>query len=128
MRQALILAALVAAAASFLVISGTAGANNAAIVIRLDGTCGLFDGDGGEVVDVDGLTVINSGTGSGGVITCKASGVANSTGKAVKYDAEHNPIGPGLQCATFTGFTDKWTETVSASGEAMIRCQNPPLS
>jgi hypothetical protein len=121
MRSVLMLAVLVAAAGVLVV--GGAGANNAALVIDDQGNCNLFDGDGTSVGATSDHAVINK---SGALLTCKVTGVANSSGKAVHYDPDNNPFFVGLQCGILGGpvflLTDKWTETVSASGVATLRC------
>lgn len=123
MRKAFI-AIVVLALAGFTVASGSgsvAKASNGAVVINDQG-CVFFDGDGGFVTtDTDHSVIINNGH---GLFTCKASGVANSTGKAANYDANNNPLGFLVHCGqNLTGqLTADWNETVSASGEATLRC------
>jgi hypothetical protein len=57
------------------------------------------------------------------MITCKAKHVANSAHAAVRYDTDHNPLFPGLLCLVTDGLiTSDWRETMSASGNATIRC------
>ena len=94
---------------------------NAAVLIR-DGGCTLFDGDGNFVSASDDMTVSTS---SGqGTIRCRVKGVQNSTGRAVTYDTNDNPIAPGTTCfIPLVGSTTKWHETVSASGVATLICQ-----
>jgi hypothetical protein len=113
MRRVLILVALLAVAASFIVVGG-AGANNAAIVIHEEGGCILLDGDG-NWVEADSLHwVIRK---SSEELVCRVAGVPNSTGKAVIWNVNNT----GILC--YTGqYTDQWTETVSASGNATVHC------
>lgn len=124
MRKALIAAVLLVAVAAFMLASGLgrvsiAKASNAAVVINDEG-CGLLDGDGNVVLATSDHAVITSN--GNGVFVCKVHGVANSSGKAVHYDTNNNPFGPGLLCATPAGTTDNWTDTVSASGNATLSC------
>ena len=82
--------------------------------------CGLFDGDGGFVAASSSQTVITSSGNEN--LKCQVKDVANSTGKAVRYDFAST----GLLCGTFTGVTDQWHETVSASGNATLQCKTRP--
>ncbi len=94
---------------------------NAAVIIR-DVGCGVFDGNG-VVVAAEGKTVINLNVGT---VTCKVKGVANDTGRAVDYDSQNNPVGPGLACGVPpAGGTDQRHETISASGNVTLVCHLP---
>ena len=121
MRKVLALGLLLGAAS--LLVAAQTSANSAALVIR-DTGCNLFDGDGiSTVADTDQAVV----TSSGALLTCKVTGVANSTGRAVHYDPDNNPFFPGLQCGITDGeggflLTTQWKETVSASGNATLTC------
>jgi hypothetical protein len=94
---------------------------HAAVVIRNAG-CGLFDG-AGEVVPADrDMAILTQSTRQNTTVICKVKKVSNPTGRAVKYDSEHNPLFPGLECGTFLGATTSWLETISTSGNATLRC------
>ena len=57
------------------------------------------------------------------VLTWSVKDVPNSTGKAINYDTLNNPWLVGLECGNdILGLTDQWTETISASGNATLRC------
>ena len=93
----------------------------AAIVIR-NGGCALLDGAGNIVLADRDLTVLTRSAGNNTTLICKVKHVGNPSGRAVTYDADHNPFFPGLGCGTAGGTTLKWNETVSASGNATLRC------
>jgi hypothetical protein len=90
-----------------------------AVVIRNAG-CGLFDGTGQTVLADRDATILTQSTHQNTILICKVKTVANPAGRAVKYDSENNPLFPGLECGTFGGSTTKWSETVSASGNATL--------
>ena len=97
-----------------------------AIVINDQG-CGLFDGDGGGVDAFSGHAsrdhvVI---TDNNAHLKCSKRGVANSTGKSVRYDSNNNPLSMGLICNINGQDTLNWHETVSASGNATLTCKFP---
>jgi hypothetical protein len=96
-------------------------AAKAAAVHISDAGCGLLDGDGFFAVAASDATVITSS--GNGKLTCKASGLANSTGKAVKYD---NASTGALCNVVGAGATDDWQEIVSASGQATLQCRVHP--
>jgi hypothetical protein len=101
--------------------SFSSGNPRAAVVIRNAG-CGLFDGSG-EIVFADrDISILTQSTRQNTTLICKVKNVANVTGRAVNYDSENNPLFSGLLCGTFRGPTTDWTETVSASGNATLRC------
>ena len=78
--------------------------------------CTVLDGNG-AVAFTDGSTLITPSDNA--KFTCKASGVPNSTGKAVKYDNSNT----GFLCfITGYGYTNDWKETVSASGQVTLQC------
>jgi hypothetical protein len=105
-----------------------------AVVIKVDDSSGfLFDGDGNATpVICDSLDVeTNSQT---GVInfSCRGKGLPNSSGRAVKYDIYNNPLywqdGIIIPCAFLNSdgmleLSDNWTESISASGNFVFRCQ-----
>ena len=88
-----------------------------ALVIR-DSGCGMLNGDGVVVFTPSTHAVITS---SGqGKLTCRAKGLANSTGRAVVFTFSDIP----LLCGTVSDVTIKWTNVVSASGNGTLTCQN----
>jgi hypothetical protein len=97
----------------------------AAVVIRNSG-CVLFNGDGELVLADRDISISTQSTRQNTTLICKVKNVATSTGRAVRYDSEDNPFGPGTACGILRldGFvlTTAWSETVSASGNATIRC------
>jgi len=117
-RIAMVLGLAVVLVATAFVTTGET--QNAAVVIN-DITCGLLDGNGGFVITNDSHAVVTGSNNGNGLLWCKASNVANSTGKAVHWDFSNT----GLLCSTPAGTTNRWNETVSASGEAMLRCHVP---
>lgn len=97
------------------------GSARAALVIRNAG-CGMFDGTGEIVFAGRDFAVLTQSTRQNTTVICQVKKAPNSTGHAVKYDSEHNPLFAGLECGTFLGSTTRWSETVSASGNATLRC------
>jgi hypothetical protein len=95
--------------------------SRAALIIRNNG-CAVIDGSGSIVLAARDFSVLTQSVGSNTNLICKVKRVANPTGHAVRYDAEHNPFFPGLTCGTRRGSTTKWSETVSASGNVTLRC------
>lgn len=94
---------------------------HAAVIIRNTG-CALFDG-GGEIIAADrDVMILTQSTHQNTTLICKVKKLPNPTGRAVKYDSEHNPLFPGLECGTFLGSTSNWLETLSSSGNATLRC------
>jgi hypothetical protein len=93
------------------------GSPRAAIVIRNAG-CGLIDGAGGFVFADRDVTIATQSTRQNTTLICKVKNVSNPTGHAVRYDSENT----GVECGTFRGSTTDWNETVSASGNATLRC------
>jgi len=93
------------------VISWKAKDNNAATVTN-DSGCALFDGNGGLVLaDSDHAVVTSNGNGT---LTCRAKGVANTSGHAVTQD--------GFLCNTPAGITSDTHSTVSANGNSTLVC------
>jgi hypothetical protein len=120
MRKVLLAALLLVAVAALMLVSGfgrvaAAKADNGAVIIN-DAGCGLLDGNGGfALADSDHAVITSNGN---GVLVCKASGLANDTGTAVRY----NFASTGFLCGTPAGATQDWSETVSASGNATLSC------
>lgn len=76
--------------------------------------CGVINGDGGGVFTPDGRISVVTNSGHTTLI-CKATGVANSTGRAVTFR--------NFGCGTFLGVTTNSQNTVSASGNVTLRCR-----
>jgi hypothetical protein len=98
----------------------------AAVVIRNSG-CVLFNGDGELVFADRDIVIATQSTRRNTTLICKVKKVANSSGRAVRYDSGQNPFGPGTLCGILRPpgdfvLTATWSETVSASGNATIRC------
>ena len=101
-----------------------------AVVIRADGGCVLFDGDG-AIVSGDVFGVLTKSTPQVLIGICSAKGLDNSTGTAVKYDAYNNPVTDITGTPVPGGFDDgsglrvsfDWRETVSEDGTAKFVCQ-----
>ncbi|MCF3108234.1 hypothetical protein LL912_05540 [Niabella sp. CC-SYL272] len=94
-------------------------ADNAAVRIT-DFGCGFSDGNGNPFfTDNSSIVITSSGNGN---FKCQASGVPNSTGKAVKYGGDIT----GGWCFTQAGITDDWQEVISADGNATLICKVHP--
>jgi hypothetical protein len=95
--------------------------NNGAAIYKGFG-CWLADGSG-NFVFTDVKTHSVQITNGNAVTICKASPVANTTGKAVHWDASNTGGGTCYVVSDGVGvYTTDWDETVSASGEATLRC------
>jgi hypothetical protein len=102
------------------------GSANAAVIIRNQG-CTLADGDGQFISADRDFIIATQNSGLNTTLICKVKKVANSSGRPVKYTSEDNPFGPGAACGLARQddffLTTAWTETVSASGNATLRCR-----
>lgn len=78
--------------------------------------CGMLDGNS-SFVFTDSSRVVITPSGNGNLV-CKADVTPSSSGGAARFDFDST----GLLCGTINGFTDKWHETVSASGKATLTC------
>lgn len=118
MRTKLIIGCLgLVVAAAFLFTPAPASTTAPAVVIK-DSGCVMLDGDGFLVFTPSNQAVITS---SGqGKLSCKASGLANSTGRASIF----NNANTGLLCFTMSDLTAQWNNVVSASGQGTLTCQN----
>ena len=119
MRRIFIVA-LVASAAAFVALGGgrAARADDSGAAVYRDFGCGLSDGNGNFVFTTDTHSV-EVGNNGNGLTICKASGVPNSTGKAVHWDSASTN---GGTCFIRGQFGTDWDITVSAGGEAILRC------
>jgi hypothetical protein len=90
----------------------------------------VWDGDGNEVdiADFNGWAFLVITDSADGVITVrgKVQGLDNHTGRAVIYDSDSNPIGPGETCyLDYAGdvfYTQEWREIISTTGNASVNC------
>ena len=106
--------------ASLMLVTPAANADPAIIIT--DFACGLLDGDGFGFGTTD-TKVVSSQNGKPGNrninFKCHATGVPNSTGKAVHWNFDNT----GFTCGTLFGSTTDWKETVSAGGKAVLTCK-----
>ncbi len=112
-----ILLALVCGAVAMGTFTVPAKASMSAVVVN-GGQCALYDGDGGLVTVPDGKFSVTTPSGNR-MLQCRATGLNNSTGRAVHYDSASTG---GVLCNAGGTPTDDWHETVSASGNAVITC------
>jgi hypothetical protein len=119
MTKKTLIGGLLAVAFALLLFAPMVARADPAVVIK-DFICVLIDGDGDFVIGTGTISVTTSSGVSNYV--CKASGVANDTGSAVKWNFDDT----GLLCGTELGATDDWSETVSASGNATLTCKFHP--
>ena len=106
---------------------GNMYARAAPATVEVGFECGLFDGDGDPVIATDShlVTTVNKN----GVVnmTCHVEDVPNNTGAAVRYNADNNPYGTGIVCASGSLTTLIWKETVSdngdGTGDATLNCK-----
>jgi hypothetical protein len=104
------------------VSQSSAASDDGAILIR-DRGCSFSDFQGGVVIaDTDRLLVNHNRT----IKICKAKGVPNDTGRAMRFTGEST----GLECGykvrdDLFAFTFDWHMTISASGVATTWCTFP---
>jgi hypothetical protein len=122
MRKGLISAVLLVAVAAFMLVSGFGRVSAA----KADNGATHYVGADSCLLDSAGNCVANTYkavSNHGGVEVDKfsADGVFNDTGKAVHWDNANT----GLFCQSdATGaLTTDWSETLSASGNAMLTCK-----
>jgi hypothetical protein len=120
--SALVLLALAAALAVAVAGGQVAKADNSGAAVYKGFGCWLGDGSG-NFVFTDIKTHSVQITNGNGVTICKASGVPNSTGNAVNWNAANTGGGTCYIVSDGVGvWTTDWNETVSAGGEATLRC------
>ena len=104
-----------------------AASGGAAVFIDVAGVCGLFDGSGNVVAPLNAhLGVFTPSRNGNAVANCFAQ-VDNPTGRALRYDADHNPLGVRIPCVILDGqgravVTYEVHEQISASGQAHLIC------
>ena len=93
-----------------------------AVVIDPAGLCGLPDGNGGVYLTDDTRIVAAHSANGNSKLTCKAIGVPNDAGRAVRWDAASF----GADCAISSPhgvlITDNWKATISNEGDATFTC------
>ncbi len=86
--------------------------------------CALIDGDG-ELTGTNDLTLVSVSSHEK-KLTCSADHVSNTSGKTLRYDANHNPfsvLGEIIPCFDGSGsITKSWKEAIKPSGEAILQC------
>ena len=101
---------------AFAAFPAAADSDNAALVVWNGENCYMFGTDG-SLTAFDEHVVENNRTGK---IVCKGD-VFNDTGRAVKYNQENNPVGPGTLYVCSTGAYDAtWHQTIAASGKSTL--------
>jgi hypothetical protein len=86
-------------------------------VLAKNGTCAVFDGDGGIASGGDSVVIMNPS--GNAMVKCSVKGVPNSSRRTVHFDHENT----GAMCGTAAGMTDDWHETISAYGNATLTCR-----
>jgi len=102
--------------------------NNAAVVINPDGECFVGDSNGVGVSTFDTQIVITQSKNGITTLRCRAKGIFNDTGRAVRYNFDTNPV-PCLIIGGGDVFqTEDWQEVLSPSGVATVICVlHPPF-
>jgi hypothetical protein len=104
--------------ASVLMLAASTAIAEPAIILT-DFGCGMLDGDGVGFFTSD--TKVVSSVGKQGThvnLKCHASGVANSTGKVVKWTSDDFGA-----CGTQFGSTYDWKIVVDTEGNAVMSCK-----
>jgi hypothetical protein len=91
--------------------------NNAAVHVD-DFSCNLFDGNGNLVLAEGSSQVTNNGGVT--VLKCSATGLANDTGRAQRFNFDSTGVLCGFNGG---GTTEDWLSTVSASGNGTLTCR-----
>ncbi|KAH7460469.1 hypothetical protein FOMA001_g19498 [Fusarium oxysporum f. sp. matthiolae] len=116
------MAKIIATPLTILAILGNlalAQSNSAIHISNFD--CGLVDGNGVFVVaDISRVVITQSGNRN---LVCESDVTPPPDGKATIYNFKNT----GALCGTVGGFqTDKWQQTLSASGKTTLICQTKP--
>jgi len=97
-----------------------AGPSTAAGAVHINNRgCALYDGDGEFVLASADRTLV---TKNFATLVCKVRGVSNSSGVAVFYDKSNTGVRCGIDRGYDLVLTRNWSEVVSASGNATLRC------
>jgi hypothetical protein len=116
MRKVLMLAALVAAAASFLVI-GTGSASADGAVVDISQGCVFLDVDGVSVFfDADARRQTVTTPSGGALTTCNGTYPGTPPDTAV--------VQSGFTCFTTVGLTTDSHEVITPSGKVILSCHN----
>lgn len=121
MKVRLGLAAICAAVVLIAVVLLAPASSNASggAVITKDSGCWIFDPNGRlTLADADHVVITSNNTGT---VWCKATVRRPVSGQAVKFNIGSSAM-KGLACQTPMGFTNDWQETISATGQATLRC------
>ncbi|MGQ0795665.1 MAG: hypothetical protein ACT4N5_05735 [Nitrosopumilaceae archaeon] len=115
-KKAFVLSALVALSLGIITFNPTHAAP-AIVEIGPGIGCTLFDGDGSVAFAPDAQGVVTQSNNGNIKLTCHAENVPNNQGKAVRYDSNNNPFGPGQPCVYQGEATLNWKEVVSDNGD-----------
>ena len=83
--------------------------------------CNLLDGNGGFVFTSDTHVVITNNPNGNVKLTCRATVTPSVSGTAVQYNFDST----ANLCGAIVCNTNRWHETVSASGQATLQCMCP---
>ena len=87
-------------------------------------TCVLIDSDS-DLTGTNDFTLVSVSPHEKR-LTCKADHVSNTSGKTLRYDANHNPysgLGKIIPCFDGSGgITKSWRESIRPSGAALLQC------
>jgi hypothetical protein len=97
-----------------------------AVVVRSNGGCTLFDGNGAMVSGTSFKGTFTQSNNGNATVQCSGDVTPSSSGHAAHFDFAST----GIHCFTDNPFsgaesTQNWEETVSASGNAKITCHFP---
>lgn len=106
------------AASVLMLVASVVYAESAFIISNV--TCGMADGDGDFFSSTDVKQVQTSSKNGNINLKCYAIGVANSTGKAVKYN--FNNTGEVCTALSLALTTERWQEVVDTEGNAVLTC------
>lgn len=85
----------------------------------------LAVGIDGSTVMGDARAIVDQGDGGRVTVTCRASGVMNGTGAAVHLESASMPWMPCLVMNGWLPHLWDWEESITADGEATLRCWYP---
>ncbi len=108
-----------------LIAGGISVAQAAAVLTRPD-DCGLLDGNGGVVFPVDAKVTATPSPNDNAMVQCRADVTPADSGRAVQFDFNSTGFLCGVPDSKgAVQMTQRWEETVSASGNATITCHYP---
>jgi hypothetical protein len=93
------------------------------VVTGPPGECGVIATDGSNFIGLGQSWLFPNGN---TIVYCHATGVPNPTHRVQLYNAQHNPIGPGVEinCAGIS--TPTWWQVIGPRGEALLVCFGKP--